>query len=235
MNPIRLSDLALLSQVPALLNNEQLLTAFNNDEHVNIASNGLYSWKVRIGFYLRYLVLIIPHPQREYHARTPEELEHEIRVRGRDGGGLSIKQLKEGFPDVVTHIEELEKKGTVLVTRNPKDNSAKFVFWNEITEEQGGSRVDEGALYFPLCEDTLNFVVEFRALWSTLKTPVEADLVKALEKDGLQATLSEASPSKQPLKKKGKKPKATNRVGKITNTHIEGVDLTKDYVRPTTS
>jgi len=57
-------------------------------------------------------------------------------------------------------------------------------------------------------------------------------LLKALEREGLQATASEVLPVKQVPNKKGKKPKAGNRVGKITNTHIEGVDLTKDFVRP---
>jgi len=199
INPVRLEDLALLSEVTQLRTDEVLRTAFNNDPHVNInPNNGLYSWK------------------REYQARTPEQLLAEIRSKGRDGGGLSVKSLKEGFPDVVQHIEEHEKKGSVMVTRATKDNQPKYVFWNEITEEQGGKRVDD----------------EFRKLWDELQTPAEADLLKALEREGLQATASEVLPVKQVPNKKGKKPKAGNRVGKITNTHIEGVDLTKDFVRP---
>lgn len=53
--------------------------------------------------------------------------------------------LKEGFPDVVQHIDQLEKQGKVLVTRHAKDNAPKYVFWNEITVEQGGMMVDAGA------------------------------------------------------------------------------------------
>ena len=64
---------------------------------------------------------------------------------------------------------------------------------------------------------------------------MEADLLRSLEKDGLQPTASEILPSKGLGKKKGKKPKVHNRVHKITNTHIEGVDLTKDFVKPGTS
>jgi len=153
-----------------------------------------------------------------YQARTPEQLLHEIRSKGRDGGGLSVKQLKEGFPEVVTHIEELEKQGHVLVTRAAKDNQPKHVFWNEITLEQGGKVVDE----------------EFRKLWDSLNNPVEADLLKSLERDGLQATASEALPVRQLPKTKSKRTKTGPRRVQVANTHVADVDLTVDYQRPAT-
>lgn len=69
-------------------------------------------------------------------------------------------------------------------------------------------------------------------IWDKLDNPVEADLLKALERSGLQATLSDDLPV-QAQKKKGKKSKApAKRIHKITNTHIAGVDLSKDYVKP---
>lgn len=72
---------------------------------------------------------------------------------------------------------------------------------------------------------------EFIEIWDNLTNPVEADLLKALERSGLQATLSEDLPAAAP-KKKGKKNKGTaKRIHKITNTHIAGVDLSKDYVK----
>ncbi|KAG9005675.1 hypothetical protein FRB94_004987 [Tulasnella sp. JGI-2019a] len=203
-NPIRLEDLALLSEVPTLETDPLLLEAFERDENVNKnPNNGLYTWK------------------RVYHSRTPEQLLNEIRSKGRDGGGLSVKALKEGFPEVVQHIEQLEQQGKVLVTRNAKDNAPKFVFWNEITTEQGGKMVD----------------AEFVEIWDKLTNPVEADLLKALERSGLQATVSEDLPAQAPKGKK-KKPKAqAKRIHKITNTHIDiaGIDLTKDYVKPSAS
>ncbi|KAG8905173.1 hypothetical protein FRB99_000587 [Tulasnella sp. 403] len=200
-NPIRLEDLAVYSNVPSLITDATLLAAFESDPNVNKnPNNGLYTWK------------------RVYASRTPEQLLNEIRTKGRDGGGLSVKQLKEGFPDVVQHIEELERQGHVLVTRATKDNQPKHVFWNEITVEQGGKQVDE----------------EFRKLWDGLANPVEADILRSLERDGLQATASETLPAKQLPKKRSKKPKTSNRVHKITNTHIADVDLTKDFVKPTT-
>ncbi|KAG9014670.1 hypothetical protein FRB90_005253 [Tulasnella sp. 427] len=147
-----------------------------------------------------------------YHARTPEELLKEIHLRGRDGGGLSVKHLKEGFPAVNEHIEQLEAQGRVLVIRTDK-NEPKQVFWNEITPEQGGKAVDD----------------EFKSLWDQLKNPVEADLLKALEKEGLQPTASEAVAAKAAPKKKDKKSKAHNRNVKIQNTHITNIDLRKDF------
>jgi len=76
-------------------------------------------------------------------------------------------------------------------------------------------------------------LTEFRELWDNLNVPPEADILKSLEQDGLQATMTEALPTKQlPNKKKGKKSRATNRQTKITNTHLPGIDLSKDYVKP---
>lgn len=74
-------------------------------------------------------------------------------------------------------------------------------------------------------------------IWDRLVNPVDADLLKALERSGLQATASEDLPAAPP-KKKGKKQKApARRINKITNTHIDiaGVDLSKDYVKPPTT
>lgn len=194
-NPIRLEDLVLQTGVAALETDTSFRERFEAAEGVQKNPiNGTYSFK------------------RVYHARTPEELLKEIHLRGRDGGGLSVKHLKEGFPDVNAHITELEKQGRVLVIRTDKDEP-KQVFWNEITPEQGGKPVDD----------------EFRSLWDSLKNPVEADLPKALEKEGLQATASEAVPAKPVTKKKDKKSKAGNRNVKIQNTHITNIDLRKDF------
>ncbi|KAG8852607.1 hypothetical protein FRB96_008606 [Tulasnella sp. 330] len=182
--------------------NPLLLEALERDENVNKnPNNGLYTWK------------------RVYHSRTPEQLLNEIRSKGRDGGGFSVKALKEGFPEVVQHIEQLEQQGKVLVTRHAKDNAPKFVFWNEITTEQGGKMVD----------------AEFIDIWDKLVNPIEADLLKALERSGLQATASEDLPAQAPKVKKKKAKAPAKRINKITNTHIDiaGIDLTQDYVKPT--
>jgi transcription initiation factor TFIIE subunit beta len=77
------------------------------------------------------------------------------------------------------------------------------------------------------------YFLEFRELWDNLNLPPEADILKSLAQDGLQATMTEALPVRQlPSKKKGKKARATTRQTKITNTHLPGIDLSKDYVKP---
>ena len=67
-------------------------------------------------------------------------------------------------------------------------------------------------------------------LWHSLKVPTDADLLKALASEGLQATTAEASIPKAPTgKKKGKKSAPRQRQVRITNTHLKGVDLSRDW------
>ncbi|KAG8934299.1 hypothetical protein FRC02_010253 [Tulasnella sp. 418] len=151
----------------------------------------------------------------EYQVRSPDELLKEIKMRGKEGSGISIKQLKETFPTAVQVIEEFEKEGKVLVMRTSKEAQPRLVFWNDVPENQGGKKVED----------------EFLSLWADLHNPVEADLLRSLERDGLQATASESLPIKPlPTKKKGKKPRTSTRPAKITNTHL-AIDLSKDFVK----
>lgn len=76
--------------------------------------------------------------------RSPDELLREIRHRGQEGAGISIKQLKETFPTAPQVIEDFEKQGLVLVTRGGKEGQMKFVFWNEIPQESGGKQIESG-------------------------------------------------------------------------------------------
>lgn len=138
----------------------------------------------------------------------------------------------EGFPEAMQHVEELERQGRVLVTRGGKDNSPKFVFWNEITAEQGGKQVEEGEPSLPSFQTIPDVAMpEFRTMWHNLKLPTEVELLKFLEAEGMQASTSEALVKDAP-KKKSKKAKVVNRNTKISNTHVAGIDLTKDYVKP---
>ncbi|RKP22709.1 hypothetical protein SYNPS1DRAFT_25447 [Syncephalis pseudoplumigaleata] len=53
---------------------------------------------------------------------------------------------------------------------------------------------------------------EFRVMWRSLKVPDEADLPKRMAEAGLKTM------------------EVFETGGKITNTHLEGIDLTKDYM-----
>ena len=44
---------------------------------------------------------------------------------------MDVKELKESYTDVTTLIDDLEAKGSVLVLRNSKDNSARTVYYND--------------------------------------------------------------------------------------------------------
>ncbi|EIW76772.1 hypothetical protein CONPUDRAFT_139457 [Coniophora puteana RWD-64-598 SS2] len=153
----------------------------------------------------------------DYSFRNKAALLTEIQRQTRKGGGIPVRALKESWKEAPQAIEELEKEGEVLVTRTQKDGQLRMVFWNEIKpdEESGGNQVEK----------------EFLDLWHQLKVPAEADLLKALKSEGLQATASEALVPKAPNgKKKGKRSAPRQRPVRITNTHLKGsIDLSRDY------
>lgn len=70
--------------------------------------------------------------------------------------------------------------------------------------------------------------IEFRDIWHRLRIPDEIDLPKELEKAGL--THMQVFDKKGPGDIPKRKPVRRNRKMKITNTHMKGLDLTKDFV-----
>ena len=76
----------------------------------------------------------------------------EIQRHTKQGGGISVRLLKESWKEAPNAIEELEKEGEVLVTRTQKDGQLKMVFWNEIKpeEEVGGLPVEKGERFLLL-------------------------------------------------------------------------------------
>jgi transcription initiation factor TFIIE subunit beta len=152
----------------------------------------------------------------DFNFRNKAALLTEIQRQTRKGGGIPVRSLKESWKEAPQAIEELEKEGDVLVTRTAKDGQLRMVFWNELkaTEEKGGMMVEK----------------EFLDLWHSLKVPTDADLLRALASEGLQATTAEALIPKAPTgKKKGKKSAPRQRQVRITNTHLKGVDLSRDW------
>jgi transcription initiation factor TFIIE subunit beta len=65
-----------------------------------------------------------------------------------------------------------------------------------------------------------------------LKVPNDADLLKQLASEGLQATTGERPAPKAPTtKKKGKRSAPRQRQVRLTNTHLKGeLDLTTNYI-----
>ncbi|KAK4502974.1 hypothetical protein PRZ48_006401 [Zasmidium cellare] len=121
--------------------------------------------------------------------------------------GISVKELKDGWPNCVGPIDELEKEGFVLVTRNKKDNSPKMVY------------PDSPGLRLKVDQD-------FKDFWLKTKVPTtDIEIRNELEKAGITPTSQVKEITKGPKKRDRKRP--TRRGGKTTNQHMAGI--LKDY------
>lgn len=153
-----------------------------------------------------------------YHpfALTPES----------SAAGMRVAELRESYPPAREAIEELVNEQPVenrqvLVLRGKRDGSIKHVFWNPI----------QGEIVKPIDD-------EFKQLWHGLQVPNVVDLAADLENEGLSATRTvETVPRTQApsgAAQRGKKGKRGNapRKFKLQNTHLKGVDLSKDFIKP---
>lgn len=118
--------------------------------------------------------------------------------------GILAKEIKDGWPDCVEGINQLEKEGFVLVTRNKKDNTPKLVY------------PDSPSLHIEVDQD-------FKDLWHKTKVPSsETELRLELEKAQLTPTSQVKEIVKGPMRKKERK-RPNRRGGKITNSHMSGI------------
>jgi hypothetical protein len=140
--------------------------------------------------------------------------------------GMRLSELRESFPPARDVIEELvneqpPQNRQVLALRNKRDGAIRHVFWNPI----------QGDIVKPID-------AEFRELWHGLQVPNVVDLASDLESEGLTATkMYETAPKNQVAPapaQRGKKGRrgAAPRKFKLQNTHLKGVDLSKDFVKP---
>ena len=120
--------------------------------------------------------------------------------------GLSVKELKDGWPDAEAAIDDLEAKGQLLVIRNKKTKDPRMVWPNDPT------------LIAPIDD-------EFKKLWDEIELPDNEKVLKILEEN----KLTPAGRSNVTVKKvtKVNKKKVRRRQGKTTNTHIAGI--LRDY------
>ncbi|KAJ8468859.1 hypothetical protein ONZ45_g17091 [Pleurotus djamor] len=120
-NPMRLQDIAIVTNTP-LDTDRVLLEKFKSHDKIQWdPKTDLYSYK------------------HEFNFRNKVSLLTEIQRQTRKGGGIPVRALKESWKEAPQAIEELEKEGEVLVTRTTKDGQLRMVFWNEVkpTEEAG--------------------------------------------------------------------------------------------------
>ncbi|KAF2643550.1 transcription initiation factor IIE, beta subunit, partial [Massarina eburnea CBS 473.64] len=117
--------------------------------------------------------------------------------------GLSVKDLKDGWPTVHEDLKPIEAKGDVLVKRNLKDHMAKTVWDND------------KSLVNPMDADFANE-------WHKINIPPNPD---DLRNSLLAAGLKPSSAPRQAEAKKTdkKKKKVPRRGGKQTNAHMQGI------------
>jgi len=126
-----------------------------------------------------------------------------------DASGVSVKDLKDGWPDCDRAIKELEEEHKLLVVRQKKDGAAKMVW------------PDDPSLFHEVDP-------ELKLMWAKVELPPLDAIVQRL----LAAQQKPASEDprikllNQPKVEKKKK-RAQRRTGKATNTHME--HLLKDY------
>ncbi|EEQ30468.1 transcription factor TFIIE beta subunit, TFIIEB, Tfa2 [Microsporum canis] len=121
--------------------------------------------------------------------------------------GMSVRELREGWPNIVETINSLEKEGKLLVTRNKKDNHPKMIWANDPSLTQ-------------------KFDPEFCQIWEKVKIPDHQTVMEELEKAGITPTSKHKAAKARP-KVEQKKVKKARRSGKTTNTHMTGI--LRDY------
>lgn len=144
-----------------------------------------------------------------HNVRSADELKGYLQ-RQPTAQGISVKELKDGWPTAIAEIENLESKGELLVTRNKKDNTPKMVWPNDPSL-------------------ALHIDQDFQDYWQKIKLPANPDDMRAeLEKAGLTPT----SQVKEVIKLGGareKKKRISRKIGRSTNTHMTGI--LKDYTQ----
>ncbi|OAX80944.1 hypothetical protein ACJ72_04716 [Emergomyces africanus] len=141
-----------------------------------------------------------------HNIRSPEQLLRKLQSQS-TAQGMSVRELREGWPGIVQAIDKLEKEGKLLVTRNKKDDHPKMVWAND------PSLIRE-------------FDPEFRQIWEKIKIPDQQTVTEELEKAGITPTSKNKVVKPRP-KIEHKKVKKARRSGKTTNTHMAGV--LRDY------
>lgn len=128
-----------------------------------------------------------------------------------DASGVSVKDLKDGWPDCDAAITELEAEHKVLVVRAKKDGVARMVW------------LDDGSL-------AQEIDPQLKVMWSRMELPSLETIATRLIAAG-QKPASEDPRNKVDSGKGGggdkKKKRAQRRGGKSTNTHME--HLLRDY------
>jgi len=131
-------------------------------------------------------------------------------------GGMKLSTLNESYGGVQSLVEELERESKVLCLRTmatgERSGSIKQVFYNEVPEAVVADQ-------------------DLKDMWHSLAVPRDInDIARELQAEGLRSENTSVQDIVVARMKKTKKAAGARRNVKITNKHVEGVDLSKDYV-----
>lgn len=141
-----------------------------------------------------------------HNIRNSEQLLQQLQAQT-TAAGMNVRELREGWPNVEEAINQLEKEGKLLVTRNKKDDHAKMIWANDPS----------------LIE---HFDDEFKVIWEKIKIPDAQAVKEELDKAGITPTNKNKVTKPRP-KMESKKVKKPRRSGKTTNTHMQSI--LRDY------
>jgi len=142
----------------------------------------------------------------KHHIKDKQEL-FDLLVRNPEG--LPWSELKLSYKGIEVDYQELQNSGKVFTITNIENR--------------------EPILFALLDHFKIELFPEFKNLWSSVKIPDDVDLEKEMEQAGLKM-IEQEKRNKRPAPKT--KRKQINRKVKLTNTHLEDIDLTKDFVIP---
>jgi transcription initiation factor TFIIE subunit beta len=127
-----------------------------------------------------------------------------------DASGVSVKDLKDGWPDCEDTLAKLEQEHRILVVRTKKDNLPRYVWPNDASLHH-------------------SVQPEFQAMWHRVPLPSIDDMHRKLVSVGQKPTSEDPHKAAQgqAAKPKQQKRRAGKRIGKATNVHM--AHLMQDY------
>ncbi|KAJ1829213.1 transcription factor TFIIE beta subunit, TFIIEB, Tfa2 [Coemansia sp. RSA 2706] len=144
----------------------------------------------------------------DYDIRSADELLDYLRQMP-DQSGLEVKRLQDSYlaDKLSKTIAELREQRRILAITD-KDNRPRYIYYNHCPVED---HID----------------LDMKQSWMRMVVPGETDLADEMRRADLVPTRIEKGEEDE--KKEVKKPKRAQRKIKVTNTHLVGIDLTKDY------
>ncbi|EOD51578.1 Transcription initiation factor beta protein [Neofusicoccum parvum] len=152
--------------------------------------------------------------QGSYRYRPPHNVRSAEQLKGllqrqTSSVGIKASELKDGWPGAIDAINELDKKGEILVTRNQKTGQPLLVWQNDPSLSH-------------------NIDADFRSMFLSIALPANPDDMRSrLEAAGLKPVSAprDVKPlNNQPQKKKKKAPRKGM---KTSNTHM--LNVFRDY------